>query len=417
MKVLISAIACNPYIGSENYFGWSAIQTLAHEHQLFVLTSPRNEPDLRRAAAEGLVPANVRFVYAGHFDEYHPNRMRARFQSWKEYIHFSRDILPLAKRLHETEKFDLAHHITYATWRVASPLWQLGIPFVFGPIGGNEQFPLRLFPILSMSAAAFELARMASNVASRFSPGVRNCIRRAAHIFAANAETEQLVTAMRGSGDGVSRLMATFHSEEKVRAFSRFAFDKKLVGPLRLFAAGNMEGRKGVALALQALGRAKKAGVKFHYRLGANGPEIPHLKRLAARLDLSREVFFADNLHGEAYQRELGATHIYLLPSLRDSAPVTLTEAMLAGCVPVVADGGGPGIMVTEKCGYKIPASSSGRMVDEITETILAIDRDRNIISEKGASASKRIATHFTEENYRRTVNQVYQSLVRPAAC
>jgi len=416
MKVLISAIACNPYIGSENYFGWSAIQTLAHDHQLWVLTSRRNEPDLRRAAAEGLVPANVRFIYAGHFDEYHPNRMLARFQSWKEYIGFSRAILPLAKKLQETEKFDLAHHITYATWRVASPLWQLGIPFVFGPIGGNEQFPLRLLPILSPAAAAFEMARMASNVASRFSPGVRNCIRRAAHIFVANAETEQLVKDIRGSGNGISRLMATFHSEEKVRAFSRFAFDKNLDGPLRLFAAGNMEGRKGVALALQALGRAKKAGVNFRYRLGANGPEIPHLKRLAARLDLSREILFADNLHGEDYQRELGATHIYLLPSLRDSAPITLTEAMLAGCVPVVADGGGPGIMVTENCGYKIPANSSGQMVEQITETILAIDRERSIISKKGASASKRIATHFTGENYRRTVNQVYQSPVMPGA-
>ena len=32
---------------------------------------------------------------------------------------------------------------------------------------------------------------MASNVASRFSPAVRNCLRRAAHIFVANAETER----------------------------------------------------------------------------------------------------------------------------------------------------------------------------------------------------------------------------------
>jgi glycosyltransferase involved in cell wall biosynthesis len=416
MKGLISAIACAPNSGSELYFGWSAVKALARDHELCVLTSARHRPELERAVAGGLVPANVRFVHAGHFKEYHSSRMRARFQSWTEYIDFSRDILPLAKRLHETEKFDLVHHVTYATWRVASPLWQLGIPFVFGPIGGNEQFPLRLFPILSPAAAAFEVARMASNAASRFSPGVRNCIRRAAHIFVANAETEQLVKAMRGSGNGISRLMATFHPEEKVRAFSRFALDKKTDGPLRLFAAGNMEGRKGVALALQALGRAKKAGVHFHYRLGANGPEIPHLKRLAARLDLSREVLFADNLNGEAYQRELGSTHIYLLPSLRDSAPVTLTEAMLAGCVPVVADGGGPGIMVTADCGYKIPANNSGQMVDQITETIIAIDRDRAIISEKGGNASKRIATHFTEENYRRTVNQVYQTLVKPGA-
>jgi glycosyltransferase involved in cell wall biosynthesis len=412
MKVLISAIACNPYIGSENYFGWSAIQTLAHDHQLCVLTSRRNQSDLQRAAAEGLVPANVRFVYAGHFDEYHSNRMRARFQSWKEYVDFSKAILPLAKKLHETEKFDLAHHITYATWRVASPLWQLGIPFVFGPIGGNEQFPLRLLPILSPAAAAFEMARMASNVASRFSPGVRNCIRRAAHIFVANAETEQLVKTVRGSGNGISRLMAGFYSDAQVAAFARFAPDKNLDGPLRLFAAGNMEGRKGAALALQALAKAKKAGVNFYYRLGANGPEIPHLKRLAARLDLSREVLFADNLHGEDYQRELGRTHIFLLPSLRESVGLTMMEAMLSGCVPVVASGGGPGFIVTPECGFKIRVCSRQRLVEQLAETIIAIDRSRKIISDKGRIAMRRISMDFSEENYRKTINAAYQQSV-----
>ena len=411
MKVLISAIACAPRSGSELYFGWSAVKALAHDHELCVMTSARHRPELEQAAAEGQVPSNVRFVYAGHFDEYHPNRMLARFQSWKEYIHFSKDILPLAKRLHETEKFDLVHHVTYATWRVASPLWQLGIPLVFGPIGGNEQFPTRLFPILSPSAAAFELARMASNVASRFSPGVRNCIRRAAHIFVANAETEQLVKTMRGSGNNISRLMAGFYSDAQVAAFARFVPDKNLDGPLRLFAAGNMEGRKGAALALQALAKAKKAGVNFVYRLGANGPEIPHLKRLAAKLDLNREVLFADNLHGEDYQRELGRTHIFLLPSLRESVGLTMMEAMLSGCVPVVASGGGPGFIVTPECGFKIRVCSWQQLEEQLAETIIAIDRDRKIISEKGRLAMQRIATAFSEENYRKTINAAYQSV------
>jgi hypothetical protein len=140
MKVLISAVACDPYLGSENYFGWSAVQALAPDHDLWVLTSWRNQPDLQRAAGEGLVPANVRFVFAGEFRPWHPNRLRTRLQGWREYLHFSRAILPLARHLHASEKFDLFHHITYATWRAASPLWRPGIPFVFGPIGGNEQF-------------------------------------------------------------------------------------------------------------------------------------------------------------------------------------------------------------------------------------------------------------------------------------
>jgi len=413
MKILVSAIACDPYSGSELYFGWSAVKALAQDHQLCVITSSRHAPNLAKAEAEGLIPPNLRFVYAGKFKEYHRNRMLARLQSWREYIHFSQAILPLAKRLHQVEKFDVVHHVTYATWRVASPLWKLGIPFVFGPIGGNEYFPPRLFPILSPAAAAFELARMLSNLVSRFSPRVRRSLREAAHVFAANAETEQLARTLRGSGKGVSRLLPGFYAEEKISTFSRFAQDKKLDGPLRLFAAGNMEGRKGVALALSALARAKKAGVDFRYRLGANGPEIPHLKRLAIRLDLSHEVLFADNLHGEDYQCELGATHVFLLPSLRESAGLTMMEAMLAGCVPVVADGGGPGAIVTDDCGYKIPVHNREQIVDQIAETIIAIDRNRKIILEKGRLASQRIANGFSEQNYRNTVNNVYRSVLK----
>ena len=411
MKVLVSAVSCNPYLGSENYFGWAAVKALARDHELWVLTSERNREDLGRAAAEGLVPANVHFVVAGKIRPWHPNRMRARLQGWRQYLYFSRAILPLARQLHAEQKFDLIHHVTLATWRVASPLWQLGIPFVFGPIGGYEQFPVRFFPMLSASSAAFELARMASNVSSRFSPGVRRCLREAAHVFVANLETEQLVREVRGSGNGVSSLMSNFHSGEKIRSLARFAADKNLNGPLRLFAAGNMEGRKGVTLALEALARAKAAGVNFHYRLGAGGPEIEHLKKLASQLGLTAEVEFADNLHGEAYQSELGSTHIYLLPSLRDSAPVTLTEAMLAGCVPIVAAGGGPEIMVSADCGYKFPTTSRKQLVNQIAETIIAIDRNRNLILEKGRAASQRIAAGFSEENYRATVNAVYRSV------
>lgn len=415
MKILISAIACNPYSGSELYVGWSAVKALIHDHDLWVITSIRNRPDLERAASMGLIPPNVHFAYPDLPGKSHPNRMVARLQSWRDYVHFSKISLPLARRLHQEEKFDLVHHVTYASWRVASPLWQLGIPFVFGPIGGNEHFPPRFLSMLSPSAAAFELARMSSNFVSRFSPGVRQSLQQAAHVFVANSETEQLVKAVRGSGQCISRLMAAFHSELRVASFSRFVMGKNLDGPLRLFAAGNMEGRKGVAMALQALALAKARGVRFCYRLGAHGPEIAHLRRLAGKLGLENDIAFADNLRGDDYQRELGSTHVFLLPSLRESSGLTMMEAMLAGCVPVVAACGGPDIMVTDECGYKIPVTNRARMVTQLAEIIMTLDRSRIILREKGRAASHRIAREFSEENYRQAVNATYRLVTRQA--
>jgi len=126
-------------------------------------------------------------------------------------------------------------------------------------------------------------------------------------------------------------------------------------------------------------------------------------------------VEFAENLNGEAYQRELGRSHVFLLPSLRESAGLTMMEAMLAGGVPVVADGGGPSYIVTDECGYKIPVVNQEQMVAQMADTLIAIDRDRNLMLGKGRAAAARIATNFSENHYRDTINAVYQCVVKAA--
>jgi glycosyltransferase involved in cell wall biosynthesis len=416
MKIFASAIACNPYLGSENYVGWAAVQCLARDHDLWVATSKRHREDLEKAEALRLIPKNVRFITIGNYEVWRPSHRFGRLQDWNEYANFSKAVLAVARDLHQTVRFDLVHHITIATWRIPSPLWRLGIPFVFGPVGGYTNCPLRFLSTLSPASARFELLRTASSLVSRCSPSFRACVRNASHIFTPDAETGALMVRVRGSNRGVSSLCQAFYSEATIQTFARHGQARQPDGPLRILAGGNLIGTKGVSLALSALARVKKAGVKFRYRLGSDGPELGHLKRLAARLDLGDDVLFAESLRGEDYRRELGGTHVFLLPSLRESAGLTMMEAMLSGCVPIVADCGGPGVIVTKDCGYKIPVINPEQMVNQIAEAIITIDRDRKIILEKGRAATRRIATGFSEENYRQTINAVYRSVIPRAA-
>ncbi|MGA9450580.1 MAG: glycosyltransferase family 4 protein [Verrucomicrobiia bacterium] len=412
MKVLISAFACSPYGGTESYFGWSAVQCLAKDHDLWVLTSGRNRPDFDRALAEGLVPSNIRLTYANRFSEWPRNRMKAKLQNWTEYRDYSQDALALARTLHQSVHFDLVHHVTIATWRISSPLWRLGIPFVWGPISGNEQLSLRLYTSLSPSAICFELLRLLSNLVSRNSPSVRKCARQAAHIFATNPETEILLKQLRGRASGVSVLSPAFFSPSKIESFTAAAAGRDWQAPLRFFAGGMLEGRKGVALALSALSRLKKQGLNFSYHYGGGGPELNHLRRLADRLGLRENVVFGF-WTGADYLKELAACHAYLLPSLRDSVGTTMMEAMLAGCAPIVADCGGPGQIVTEACGWKIPVNSRSGMIDALVQVLATTDRNRELLQHKGSLAAQRIATAFSEDGYRRTVNETYGVVLR----
>ena len=409
MKVLVAAHGCSARGGSEGYFGWSAARCLGQDHELWVLTSSRNREDLEEAQREGLVGRNVHFVFlGGPYKPWPNNRLIARLQSWQEYWTFSKLAFQAARELHRDTRFDLAHHVTIATWRVGSHLWKLGVPFVFGPIGGNEKFPLRFFSILSFKAKLFEIARSLSNTVSRFSPSVRACLRNASYVLAANRETLSLVSDVRRSNVNVSTLIPGFYSPALIERFAQTNSHKELTGPLRLFSGGNLEGRKGVALAFKALAEAKTRGLDFRYRIGGGGPEREYLEALADELGLRGKVLFGEPLVGDAYRAELRATHIFLLPSLRESAGLTMMEAMLAECMPIVADCGSPAEIVTNECGFKLPIASPSELIARLTDLLVEVDRNRAIILEKGKASAARIASCFSEELYRQKVNAVY---------
>ena len=125
---------------------------------------------------------------------------------------------------------------------------------------------------------------------------------------------------------------------------------------------------------------------------------------------------FGDALSGLAYQEELLKSHIYLLPSLRENAGRTLMEAMLAGCVPIVADCGGPGDIVTDQCGFRVPLSSPEEMAGAIAAIVCKLDADRSLFKALGLAAHDRIATHYSEDHYLQSIEEIYNRALEPKA-
>ena len=409
MKLLISATACNPYGGSESLHGWLACRSLADLGELWLLVSAEDRAGIERGRAEGLVPDHMRFTFIGENKPYLENRMLARMQSWGRYMSFSRSILQVARELHVRIGFDLSHHVTYSTWRVGSPLWRLGIPFIWGPISGTEVFPLKNFAsILSPSAKAFEAARVLGGVYSGLHPEVRATARNAFHIFAAHREAVPHLAKIRGATDGISVLSYYTFTPEKIADFARPGITAPSSGPLTILAGGNLEGRKGVAVALEGLALAKKAGARFTYRVTGRGPELEHLQHLAKKLGIEQEVTLGQGFPREDYIKELQKTDLYLLPSLREGGGLTMMEAMLAGCVPIVANAGGPGTAVADDCGFRIAIESPAQMARDIAAAVVRLDQDRGLLAQMSAAAPHRVAEQYSHERFIAAIRAVY---------
>jgi glycosyltransferase involved in cell wall biosynthesis len=408
MKLLISAVACDPFGGSEGIYGWYVISALAKKHACHVITAESCRPHIEEAAAQGLVPDSLTFRYLGSNTPWHPNRLIARLQSWQRYMAFSNSVLEMARAWHAEVGFDVAQLVTYTTWRVPSTLWQLGIPLIWGPISGTEVFPRSCLGSLSLQARLFELLRAVQTQLARHSPAVRACAREAFRIPVPHQQAVEFLAKLRGSRDGVELCHNFFFPESRMDALHTQRAAVNTQGPLRAFGAGNLEGRKGVAIALEGIALAKRKGVRVEYHVTSRGPELEHLKRLAVKLGLADQVILGERFAASDFTAALATFDVCLLPSLRDGAGLSIMEAMLAGCVPIVADWCGPAEFVTEDCGFKVPVTNPHEMAVQICDILCDLNENRTKTRAMGIAARERIRSSYNEAQFLDSMNRIY---------
>lgn len=413
MKILVTGYACDPYRGSEPGVGWRAVCRIALQYDVCVITDIHNKAGWDKAGIEGIIPPNVRVRFVRKLNATPENRWIAHLQSWRNCSAFNRLVLDAALAWYQEEKFDLCHQVTVAGWRMPSPLWQLPIPLVWGPIGGAGYIPWRFRGMLSPSGLLLEFMRDLNTAWSKRTPAFRKCISNTSVVFAANEETEIFLKPYR-QGKPLVRLPIASMPQEAVRRFARKTAAPVSNGSpaLQLFAGGNMEGRKGISLALKALALAKREGLKFHYTVAGGGPDIPNLIRLCNQLELQNEVTFREGYQGEEYVAALHASDVYFLPSFRESTPVTLLEACLAGCFPVVADTSAQGEIVRLVGGKAVALSSIPSLIRGLADALLWCDKNRKEIHSVAQNSADMVAKRFSSENYDETIRFAYQTAI-----
>ena len=408
----MSAIACYPDRGSESGVGWNAAAALSKEHTVHVLTSQGEQEGVERALASGAYP-NLSFTFFGTDAPYDENRLIARLQSWKRYADWTRKSLEIARKIATQEHFDLAHHVTYSSWRVPSLLWQLDLPFVWGPVGGAAVYPLHLLGRLATRSAVFELVRGFSNLHTSHSRSLRNCLRNSDAVVASNKETFDKLLALRRRSDGMHLLFPTFFTDQQVAMFRCDPANKRPADPIRLFAGGNIIGSKGLIFALEALQIAAQRGIKWRLVVGGYGPEVPFLKRRAHALGIDDWVEFHMGFSGAEYFNKLKESHVFILPSFRENAGITMLEAMLAGCVPVIMDASAQAGVVTDLCGFKIPVGRATDISKDLASAVSLLAQQPQRRIEMGRAASALVAASFSEDSYLSNINRVYSDALQ----
>lgn len=339
MKILLSAFAFAPNVGSEPGVGWRWAAELARYHEVTVVTDVT-----RRALVEAdhvQLPPNVRVVY------FRPGWLRAvplnSTTAQLLYTAWQFGLLRLVRRLHCEQDFDLAIHCTYGVFRHPSFLGYLGIPFVFGPLGGGEDAPLALKRSIRGREKIKELLRPLLNKAALFDPFLWAAYARSTLILTKTEDT-RLALPWPFRHRAIVYPEIGIDTHEDIRAQARQPGE-----PLRVLFAGRLLGWKGAHLAIRAVAQAVALGVQVEFTLLGKGPFEAELRRVANELGIQDSIRWLSYLPQQELFALYQSMHCLLFPSLHDSSGNVVLEAQANGLPVICLDLGGPVTLVTSE--------------------------------------------------------------------
>ncbi len=390
MNILLSVFACAPNTGSETGVGWRwAVELARAGHNVVAITD-----ETRRSAIDAELSA--RPVPGLRVEYFRPAWLRAvtlnsrtaqlLFSAWQYWL------VPRARELHAVNKFDVAIHLTYGVFRTPCFLGRLGIPLIFGPVGGGEDAPWSLKRGLPARELMKELVRTSIIKLAKINPFLIYSLSKSTLIL---TKTDDTRLALPG---GFESRAANFHEigidlSGQQSEPTRNCRNKSK--PLEILFAGRLLGWKGVHLVLKATAAALAKGRAVHLTIVGSGPLEGWLKKLAADLGLGEHVTWHAQMSQQAFFQIYKQMHCFLFPSLHDSSGNVVLEALSFGLPVVCLNIGGPATLVDESCAHVIAVqgASQAEVVEQLAVALCKLSDDEGERLKMSAAAQRRAAS------------------------
>jgi len=412
-RILLSAYACEPARGSEPGVGWNWAIALARQgHDVWVITRANN----RTSIELGLGRVDQRALRKLHFEYFDLPRW---VKWWKRlplgtqlyYALWQRAVLSVARSMHRQIRFDLVQHITFGVWRHPSMLYRLGIPFIFGPVGGGETAPLKLERAFHFSTRLRSLLRRSMNALSLCNPWLRQCLSRATLVVSKTPETAAWIERA-GRAPSLAIEIGVDASEVESTLPAR----AQKSAPLSCIFAGRLIDTKGVHLAIEACSRARQRGADVMLTVVGKGPMRSRLIELTKALGVEPFVRFIEWLPRTELFGQYRMNDLLLFPSMQDSSGNVVLEAQAHGLAVVCLDLGGPAVLVDATCGVVVATDgrSSDQVIDALAEALRTLQAEGGRLSELRRASRERALAASWDAVVRRTYDRLPPEMHRP---
>ena len=365
-SVLITAYSCCPDTGSESGNGWNWIMSyLENGYRVYCITS-----SIYKAEIMGYLALHKTENLLLYFTDNRFTLTLFRIPALGDYIHYYSWIIRAEKIIRGLDiPFLHAHHVTYSSIKFGTPLYNVKMRVILGPLGGSELPHKSLKKYLGGYYYFEYFKNLLSYALAKLNPSVSKSIRQADIILTSNAIAEGIIHKY--CDKKTIRMFDAGLSDYFRMPFSR----TDLHGPVRIIWIGTMFPRKGLNLAIEAISQLP-ADFDYHFTIAGDGRLMNEATQLVESLNIQKHVTFLGHVSHKEVMLQMHQNHVLLFPSLIDSCPTQIFEAFATGLPVVTLNHQGMKTQVIEGTGVKVNLGNDTNYALELARGIQRIVKD-----------------------------------------
>lgn len=371
--ILILAYQLSPTKGSEYSVAWNYVTRMSKYNKLTVLYGVSGEHlgdcDEMEEFAKSTGLPNVTFICVK------PNKWtnmlnwcnRHNFLNYTFYFAYQawqKQVYKVAKSVMQNKKIDLIHFVGPTGYREPGYLWKLGLPYIWGPIGGANSNNLILTRNLStISKLKFIFRNLANNIQLKYNKRLRKVLQCTDLLLTSTSENQEIFKT-------VLHINSYYLPENSIASPTKLNKNKfNNVDKFHFIFVGSLIPRKAINILLEALVWIKHKE-KIAVDIVGDGPERQVLEAFSEKHQLQSYINWYGQLPRNKAVELFNNAHMHVITSTSEGNPTTIWEAMSHGVPTISFDHCGMHDTICERCGIRIPIHNYNQCVSDLANEI-----------------------------------------------
>lgn len=280
------------------------------------------------------------------------------------YRFWQNSVYKVAKSVVQNQHIDLIHFLNPIGYREPGKLWKLNLPYIWGPIGGVNNIPAKLFPALQTGDKIKFLFRFVVNFSQiRWNIRLRKALQKTNLLLTATTENQKKFELIHNK-QSIYLAENAIHQIFNLRNLE-FDDDEKL----HFTWIGSIDGRKALIILFEALLLVGNRS-KIRIDIIGDGPLKEDLMNFARKHRIEDCLIWHGNIPRSQVFDILAKSRLNIITSLSEGNPTTIWESMSLGVPTLTLDHCGMHDTICSNCGIKLNIESYQQVISALASEL-----------------------------------------------